>query len=234
MDADDRLGRLAARAVRELKRDGKWDGREEGFAYKCGADPDTSRAAVLYILRGESPQAIFVELDLQREWKKSIARSCINEIKAQIESFFTDDNRYDWPEGFSLEELRRSFPRLLVPWSADENLCLNTVARRLLPEQLSEEQLAAIFQRPSQSIRRARSSFSRAAPIDDSRAVNFLGASIRCENCSHATILKYATLEIIAARTSVRVFEISTTALREMVAHFRCQKCNLKTAVLLL
>jgi hypothetical protein len=104
----------AEKAIKELKESGEWDGYEERINYDFDYEPKNapSRALILIILRGETPETILINLELTQTSGKSRARTHIKEIKRQIKIYFSSGTHREreWPEAFTIREVLRNYP----------------------------------------------------------------------------------------------------------------------------
>jgi hypothetical protein len=220
---------LALKAVEELQQSKEWRTGEEG-RFSCFIDHEPQevtgdtpvRALVMFILRGESPQGIYVYFEIRSTIRRR--RPIVEEIKRQIREHFQSDERYDWPPAFTIQEFREKLPRTFSDWSLDEEFCyaaLKTKGR-------SREALADIFQRAPGA---ALVPLNEVSPslIEPNSAINLLGVEVRCANCWHAPVLTYAVLAHAAKKAGVELATFSKSELSSALGQFRCKRCGTKS-----
>lgn len=90
------MEQYADAAIEELKQSGHWDAYEERISLVWDQSPkkSPSRALLLIILRGESPETIPIKLDLKSS-KRSNAKAYVEDIKEQLLSYFASFDSSD-------------------------------------------------------------------------------------------------------------------------------------------
>jgi hypothetical protein len=219
---------LALIAVKELQESGEWKTEEGRFVCFTDHEPQegtgdtTVRALVMFILRGESPQGIYVYLEIKPTARR---RPVVEEIKHQIREHFRSDEKYDWPPAFGLTELREKFPRTFSDWLPGEEVCYTV----LKAGGKSREALADIFQRAPGAALVPPNSVSPPSVGPDA-AANLLGNEVRCANCYHSPPLTYAVLARAAEKSGAELAAFSRSALSGALGQFRCKRCGSKGA----
>lgn len=224
--ANHSLKDLAGAAVEELKESGEWDAEEDGLACFTDHEPEEVtdgapvRALIMFILRGESPEGIYVYFEIKPAARR---RDLVEEIKRQIREHFRSDDRYDWPAAFAIKELREKLPRTFGDWSPDEEFCY--AAMQGMGK--SREELAGIFQRaPGAALVPPRA--VGAVSVEPGSAIRLLGVEVRCAGCYHSTPLTYAILAHAAKKSGAEVTAFSQSALEGALGQFRCRRCGSK------
>jgi hypothetical protein len=227
------LSDYAFAAIEELKVAAEWDAYEEAIAcrvdYEPKDAPDNSpvRALILLILRGESPEGIYIYFQPNQDSSPKDARANIDEIKRQIKAYLQDErHRYEWPVAFGIIEVRNYFPRTYEDWSPEEEFCYSV----LLAKGKEREELAKIFQRVPGVALTPPNEVRPAPLIDPDSAINLLGIEVRCGNCHHSTKMNYALLAHAARKSGADISSFMKHALAEALKQFKCRKCGMKTA----
>jgi hypothetical protein len=228
--ANESLERLALAAVKELEESGEWRTEEGRFACFTDHEPRGRgaagdapvRALVMFILRGESPQGIYVYLTIK---PTALRRHIVEEIQHQIRQHFQSDEQYDWPPAFGLTEFREKFPRTFSDWTSDEEFCYAV----LKAEGKSREALAGIFHRAPGAALVPPNEMSP-PQVGPDAAVRLLGAEVSCANCYHSPPLTYAVLAHAAKNVGMELTAFSKTALSAALSQFRCKRCGSKGA----
>jgi hypothetical protein len=100
-------------AIQELKESGQWDGYEDHISLVCDQAPkkSPSRALLLIILRGESPEIIPIKLELKSS-KRSKTKAYVEDIKGQILSYFASSTHRlgEFPKAFTIKEALDHYP----------------------------------------------------------------------------------------------------------------------------
>lgn len=227
--ANESLKGLALVAVKELEESGEWETEEGRFACFIDHEPrkvtgDTPvRALIMFILRGESPQGIYVYLEIKPAVRRR--RPIVEEIKRQIRLHFQSDEQYDWPPAFGPAEFREKFPRTFSDWSPGEEVCYAV----LKAGGKSREALADIFQRAPGAALVPPKPVSP-PPVAPDAAVNLLGTEVRCANCYHSPALTYAVLARAAEKAGAGLTAFSRSALSGALGQFRCKRCGSRGA----
>lgn len=212
-------------AVEEMKQSGEWDAEEDGlacFADEVPKDPangSPARTLILMILRGETPEGIFIYFAP----KYRTTRVNVEEVKRQIKAHFRSDERYDWPAAFTIEEFREKFPRTFSGWSAEEERCYAV----MIASGKSRSELAEIFQRAPGAALVPPNAVSPPHVTPD-RAINLLGVEVRCNKCYHAPPLTYAVLAHAAMKAGAEALTFSKSELAGRLGLFRCKRCGTK------
>ncbi len=227
--AKESLMNLAFKAVEELKQSDEWRTQEEG-RFDCFIEHEPQevtgdmpvRALIMFIMRGESPQGIYVYLEIRSTARPR--RPIVEEIKRQIREHFQSDEQYYWPAAFSVLEFREKLPRTFTDWSPDEEFCYAV----LKAKGRSREALADIFQRAPGAALVPPNEVSPPLVEPDS-AINLLGVEVRCANCWHAPSLTYAVLAHAAKKAGVELAAFSKSELSSALGQFRCKRCGAKS-----
>jgi hypothetical protein len=216
-------------AIEELKRGEEWDAEEDAVSRFADYEPKTGtggtrvRAVILIILRGETPEGIYVYF----EPKPTKTRANVEEVKKQIRAYFQDKRgRYEWPVAFTIGEVRRNFPRTYEDWSPGEELCYAV----LRAKGKERAELAQIFQRAPGAALSPPHEVEPESVLAEDSAVKLLGAEVRCNNCHHSAELNYALLAHAAKKSGIDVQYFSTTTLIGALKQFKCLKCGLRSA----
>ncbi len=225
--ADDSLRDLARKAVKELKESGEWEAEEDGLACFTDHEPEVVtgdspvRTLVMFILRGEAPQGIYVYFEIKPSARRR--RPIIEEIKRQIKEHFQSRDRYRWPVAFGLKEFREKLPRTFNDWSPDEEFCYAV----LKAKGKSRQELAEIFQRaPGAALVPPHA--VGAVTVETDSAIHLLGVEVRCVSCYHSTPLTYAILAHAAKKSGAGVTAFSQAALEGALGQFKCKMCGTK------
>ena len=116
------------RAIKKLKQSGQWAAYEERINYDYDYVPkqSPSRALLLIILRGESPETIPIRLQLKSS-RRSNATAYVEDIKEQLISYFASETHRtrEFPKAFSIKEVLNHYPEI-SDWffqSEDNNRC---------------------------------------------------------------------------------------------------------------
>lgn len=109
------MEQYADRAIAELKQSGGWDAYEERISLVWDQSPkkSPSRALLLIILRGESPETIPIKLDLKSS-KRSYAKAYVEDIKEQLLSYFASATHRtsEFPKAFTIKEVLTHYPEI--------------------------------------------------------------------------------------------------------------------------
>lgn len=225
--AQELLMALALKAVGELEQSGEWKTEEGRFACFNDHEPQdvTSdkpvRALIMFILRGESPQGVYVYFEIKPTARRR--RPIVDSIKRQIRDHFQSDEQYDWPPAFTIQEFREKFPRTFSDWSLDEESCYAF----LKAKGTSRETLAGIFQRSPGAALVPQNEVNPPF-IEPDKAIYLLGVEVRCSNCFHSPLLTYAILTQAAKKAGAELATFSKQALLGVLGQFRCKRCGSK------
>jgi hypothetical protein len=226
---DESLLGYAQEAVKELKEAGEWDADEEALSIFTDYAPKNEitklplRAVILLILRGESPEGIYVYF----EPKAHNRPANVEEVKRQIRVYFQDgSHRYDWPVAFSVNQFREDFLRTYEDWSPEEEFCYAA----MVAKGKARTEIAKIFQRlPGVALTPPHETEPAPAIAEDS-AINLLGLEVRCGNCYHSRLITPTMLRHTAKKASANISAFSKSAFAEALKQFKCGKCGMKTA----
>lgn len=223
------LKQYAWTAVEELKAAGEWVAHEDTVSYFADYEPKDAergssvRVIIVLILRGESPEGIYVNFELKRQ----STRAHVEEVKRQIRAYFQDDDhRYEWPVAFTIHEIRQNFQRTYEDWSPEEEVCYAAH----VAEGKARTQLAEIFERlPSAAITPMRG-VETSPNITVDCAASLLGAELRCGSCGHSTMLQYSLLQRATKNTSTSILNFSKDSLLAIISRLVCKRCRAREA----
>jgi hypothetical protein len=223
------LKQYARTAVEELKAAGEWVAHEDTVSYFADYEPKDAargssvRVIIVLILRGESPEGIYVNFELKRQ----STRAHVEEVKRQIRAYFQDDDhRYEWPVAFTIHEIRQNFQRTYEDWSPEEEVCYAAQVAK----GKERAQLAEIFERvPGAAITPMRG-VETVTNIAADCAANLLGAELRCGSCGHSTVLHYGILQMVAKKNTISILSLSKDSLLATVSRLVCKLCHAREA----
>ena len=109
------MEQYAERAIMELKRSGDWDGYEEHINIHLDYAPkrSPSRALLLIILRGETPETIPIRLEISSP-RRSNAHRYVEDIKQQLLTYFANETHRtsEFPKAFTIKEVLKHYPEI--------------------------------------------------------------------------------------------------------------------------
>jgi hypothetical protein len=212
-----------------LKAAGEWVAHEDTVSYFADYEPKDAargssvRVIIILILRGESPEGIYVYFELKRQ----STRAHVEEVKRQIRAYFQDDaHRYEWPVAFTILEIRQNFQRTYEDWSPEEEVCYAAQVAK----GKERSQLAEIFERlPGAAITPMRG-VETLPNITADCAASLLGAELRCGSCGHSTLLQYGILQRLVQNTTTGILNLSKDLLLATVSRLVCKRCRAREA----
>ena len=101
------------RAIKELKQSGQWAAYEEriNHDYDYVLKQSPSRALLLIILRGESPETIPIRLQFTSSRR---SKAYVEDIKEQLIGYFASATHRtgEFPKAFTVKEVLKHYPEI--------------------------------------------------------------------------------------------------------------------------